>query len=272
MNRLNQNKIITSVFILLFTLLAWMLGKMFLAFYVNPQSDLILPSMSTQSEKQSMNSTSMSSPIYLFGRAPANESKPLIVAKDVQKSRLSLKLLGVLIAPSASLAIIEKGGKDYSFSLGEKIQRGVVLKDVHSDYVVITHNGLLEKLEMVQDQDVFTNHDSGSELTEQQLKTLKSVKDNALKNPISIMRYVRFQMIQKDGKVSAVKVWPRAEKSIFESLGFKSGDVLKNVSGYSVEDLAKSPTLWQTLLKKTDLDLIIERNGQTQNILVQLDN
>ncbi|BCN94331.1 hypothetical protein THMIRHAM_21160 [Thiomicrorhabdus immobilis] len=225
-----------------------------------------------QSQPTSASVSGVASPIYLFGRAPIASDQPLLNTENVQKTRLNLKLLGVLVAPNNSIAIIEKGSQNFSFSLEETIQDGVVLKEVHSDYVVISHNGLLETLQMVEGDVVFSQGEEVSvDLTEKQLQTLKTVKENAIKNPISIMRYVRFQMVQKDGKVTAVKVWPQAEREIFASLGFEPGDELKMVSGYAIEELVKSPTLWQELLQKTDLDLTIERNGQEQSVLVQLD-
>lgn len=247
-----------------------MLAKLFWTVVESPKQDLIIPVIQAKPSPSSV--SGVSSPIYLFGRAQTSLDQSSVMAENVQKTRLNLKLLGVLVAPNNSIAIIEKGSQNFSFSLEETIQDGVVLKEVHSDYVVISHNGLLEKLQMVEDEAVFSQGEQiSSELTEEQLKTLKTVKENAVTNPISIMRYVRFQMIQKDGKVTAVKVWPQAEREIFASLGFEPGDELKMVSGYAIEELVKSPTLWQELLKKTDLDLTIERKGQTQSVLVQLD-
>ena len=251
--------------------LAWMLAKLFWSMADATKPELIVPVIQHNAELNRAESLSPS-PIYLFGRAEKQVYQPKVkTQEEVKKTRLNLKLLGVLVAPGFGIAIIENKGQSESYSLDETIQKGVVLKEVYPDYVVISHNGLLEKLQMVQDEEVFVQSADSAELSERQLKVLSSVKENALKNPISIMRYVRFQMVQKNGKVDSVKVWPQKEAAIFRSLGFKPGDELKTVDGYTVAELSQSPTLWKTLLTKTNLELTVIRNGQTQSVSVQLD-
>ncbi len=256
--------------VLLLIIIAWMLGKFFWAVMDSPKKELLLPVIQNAQVNQAK-STAIA-PITLFGRSQSDLStRPAISQENVQKTRLKLKLLGSLVGPDFGVAIIENAGKSESYSLEETIQNGVILKEVYPDYVVISHNGLLEKLQMIKDDDVFIPNTDSPELNQRQLTILKNVKENALKNPISIMRYVRFQMVQKEGKVTSVKVWPQKEAEIFRSLGFMPGDELQTVDGHSIAELTKSPALWQSLLKKTNLELTLIRNGQTQNVSVNLD-
>jgi len=269
LNILMSNKFINFVAVLLVLILAWLMGKAFWALYDDAQFELVVPEVQTKMTQSQI--SEVASPVYLFGRAErAQQEQAPADNQNVKKTRLKLKLLGVLIAPEYSIAIIENNSKSFSYSLDEAIQDGVVLKEVYPDYVVLSHNGLLEKLQMVKDDEVFVQNADSPELNQRQKTILKNVKENALKNPISIMRYVRFEMVQKSGKVHAVKVWPQREKEIFTSLGFQAGDELKVVNGHSVAELMKSPTIWQELLKQSSLDLTVNRNGQIQNILVQL--
>lgn len=247
-----------------------MLGSLFWTVVDGSKQELVVPAI--QYSKISESKANVIAPITLFGRtADEQNTRPGKSDENVQKTRLNLKLLGVLVTPEWGVAIIENAGKSESYGLDETIQQGVVLKEVYPDYVVISHNGLLEKLQMITDESVFTHDTTSPELTPRQETILQNAKENALKNPISIMRYVRFQMIQKEGKVTSVKVWPRKEVDIFRSLGLMPGDELTSVDGHSVAELTQSPALWQTMLKKTNLDLTMIRNGQTQSVLVQLD-
>jgi len=268
LNILMGNKFINFVAILLVLVLAWLVGKAFWTLYDDAQIELVVPATQAKTVKGQV--SEVASPVYLFGRAErVQQEQAPVDNQNVKKTRLKLKLLGVLISPEYSIAIIENNSQSFSYSLDETIQDGVVLKEVYPDYVVLSHNGLLEKLQMIKDDEIFVQDADSPELNQRQ-KTKKNVKENALKNPISIMRYVRFEMVQKSGKVQAVKVWPQREKEIFTSLGFQAGDELKIVNGHSVADLMKSPAIWQDLLKQSNLDLTVNRNGQTQNILVQL--
>lgn len=263
------NKFINFVAVLLVLVLAWLVGKAFWTLNDDAQIELVVPEIQAKISQGQV--SEVVSPVYLFGRAERTQQEQAPVDnQNVKKTRLKLKLLGVLISPEYSIAIIENNSKSFSYSLDETIQDGVVLKEVYPDYVVLSHNGLLEKLQMVKNDEVFVQNADSPELNQRQKTILNNVKEKALQNPISIMRYVRFEMVQKSGKVQAVKVWPQREKEIFTSLGFQAGDELKVVNGYSVAELMKSPAIWQELLKQSSLDLTVNRNGQTQNILVQL--
>lgn len=54
------------------------------------------------------------------------------------------KLLGV-IAPDRAIVVAD-GDRPRSFARGEAMATGVVLKEVHPDYVVLTNNGATERL------------------------------------------------------------------------------------------------------------------------------
>jgi general secretion pathway protein C len=249
-----------------------MFGKLVWALLYSPQPTAFsIPEMSN--ERQVTGSTLVASPTYLFGRNQEEAKTVVVEQKKVKKTRLNLQLLGVMVTPKMSVAIISKAGKSESYALEESIQRGVVLKEVHQDYVVISNNGLNEKLQMTQQQNVFAESATPSatkSLNDNQRKKLEEVKQKALKNPISIMRYVRFQPVNKNGKMHSVKVWPQREKKIFTSLGFKPGDELTEINGYSMVEVSQSPKLWQELLKKDYLELVLNRKGQSVPLTVEL--
>ncbi len=260
------------VYMLLLALTAWLLGRTFWAVFYPPVYELSLPSLQTVEPTSKQKNTY--STLYLFGKSAEPSTPTYVDEKDVKKTRLNLKLLGVLVSPQMSVAIISKSGKSESYAVGEEIQRGVELEEVHPEFVVISNNGLLEKLQMSETENVFADIVSGDSglLNDKQKAKLDEVKQSALKNPVSIMRYVRFQPVNVSGKIQSVKVWPQQEKEIFEALGFKPGDELLEISGYSVDKLSQSPTLWQELLQKSYLELIVKRDGQNIPLSVQLDN
>ena len=70
--------------------------------------------------------------------------------------------------------------------------------------------------------------------------------------------------------IKSVKVWPQQEQEIFTALGFQAGDELIQVDGIEIDELSKSPDLWQELLNKSYLDMTIKRNGQEMPLSVQL--
>lgn len=262
-------KIRILVILILLALFAGLLGQAFWSAMSPSTHSLTLPTLNNapSSEVRIENTR----PVYLFGTKATNIEKPVAKQQsEFKQSKLNLKLMGILMAPNMSVAIINKSGQANSYVLDEEIQRGVVLKEVHEDYVVLSNRGLLEKLEMTKPDNLFAASDSSQELNQTQMAKLSKVKENALKNPVSIMRYVRFQNKVKNGKIDSVKVWPRQEKEIFTALGFVAGDELLSVDGQKIDKLAKSPQLWQRLLKQSQFELIINRNGQQMPLSVEL--
>lgn len=83
---------------------------------------------------------------HLFGQYQTDSTKPAAAA--IQNTQLALKLQG-LYAPAkgAGFAVIEEGGKQKTFGIGESIgASGAVLEQVLGDHVLLRRNGALEKL------------------------------------------------------------------------------------------------------------------------------
>ena len=83
---------------------------------------------------------------HLFGQYQTDSTKP--VTANIQNTQLALKLQGVYApAKGPSVAVIEEGGKQDTFGIGEKIgASGAVLEQVLGDHVLLRRNGSLEKL------------------------------------------------------------------------------------------------------------------------------
>lgn len=92
----------------------------------------------------------------LFGRfqSKSQASGPVLVVAP--KTNLKLELLGVFLGKDGGIssAIIGEIGKNpNSFKEGEAIDRGVVLKEVFADRVILDRNGVLETLPFPESQD-----------------------------------------------------------------------------------------------------------------------
>lgn len=267
---LNAQHVKWSLTLGLLVALAWLLGK--LLWSITYSEVIYLQQPIIKSSKHLPSEVQNNANLYLFGKLSSPQtqsiSKPV---NEIKTSKLNLRLLGVMITPSISVAIIDKSGKSNSFALGEEVQKGVILEEVYPQYVIVNNRGLFERLEMSQVENVFSA-EPGKEilLTPEETKKLVQVKAQALENPVSIMRYVRFQNVMSNGKINAIKLWPRQEKQIFSALGFQAGDQLESIGGRSIDTLSKSPDLWQKLLKQNQFELMIKRNGQQIPLLIEL--
>lgn len=255
--------------VLIVLLLGWQLGSM-LSFSL--QSPVVLTSPSLQKNTVSNNALPRVVSIDLLGHQAVEPSaKDMQKQSDVTETQLNLKVWGIIALPdNKGLVIVQSGSETLLASVGENIQGGVVLEEVYSDYVVIDHNGVLEKLLMVEDNLLLESDAFGLKNSDAPVTDLEKVTKELKKSPMKIMQYVRFQLINAGKHDASMKLWPKKETEVFSALGLEPGDVLKMVNGRSIAQLMQKPTLWQEVLNESVLEMEIERQKQVEFLVIEL--
>ena len=259
---LHASRFFLAFFVLL---LGWQLGAM-LSFSLLPVVTLNSPSF--QEEKTSNYSPPRTVSIDLLGHQKA---EPLVTRQqsDVSESRLNLKVLGIVAMPDdKGLVIIKSGAQTLLTLVGEKIQDSVYLEAVHSDYVVIDHNGVLEKLRMSEPNELLDSDAFG--LVNREETEFSSLKKELQKSPMSIMQHVRFQLVHAGKHNARMKLWPKKNAELFKQLGLEAGDELKMVNGRSIAQLTQKPRLWMKVLNEPVLEMEVERQGQVEFLVIEL--
>ncbi len=227
--------------------------------------------MSETSQMQSLQGTLFGKQVMVSAEGVVN-AKPIVEQGDLKKTRLKLTLKGTLVTPNRQVAIIQKGSQTLVLAIGEEIENNVTVHSVFGSYVVIDNQGAMEKLTLpevkINSQSLSSNSSKG--LTQNQKLKLDNLRQKLKTSPIAINRYVRVRTIQKNGKIQALQLWPRSEKAIFEALGFRSGDRLTAVNGQSVTELASDMSKWQSMMKLSQAQFTVNRNGSLQTIDVNL--
>jgi len=248
--------------------LGWLLGSM-LSFSLPSPATLSTPSFQ---QKASLNASppARTITIDLLGRQMVDDSYARQRdEQNVTETRLNLEVLGIVALPDEKgLVIIKSGSQTLLILVGEKIQNGVYLDAVYSDYVVIDHNGVLEKLMMSESNELLESDAFG--LKNQDESALGTLKKELKKSPMKIMQYVRFQLVNAGKHDASMKLWPKKEPEIFEELGLEAGDVLKMVNGRSIAELTQKPRLWIKVLNESVLEMEVERQGQVAYLVVEL--
>lgn len=262
--------------VLLVSLFGWQLGKLVID-HLNQPSQLSLPTLSSAASPtrdQTSQSIASNSPSHLLGRqASIQSTSKSTTTEPVTVSKLNLKVLGILaLSDKRGVAIIKSGSRTSLVATGEKIQNGVTLEAVYPDYVVINHRGVSEKLVMNTENSLFKSTEpskasSGLGYEVELARLSKEIR----RSPMKITQYVRFQLINTGGQVSAIKVWPKADVALFNALGFQAGDLLKKVNGHSISAMMKTPALWQKLLNEKTFQMEVERLGSIESFVVSLD-
>lgn len=248
-------------------LLGWLLGSM-LAFSLQSPPALSSPSFQNNMASNSSPSLSMVSIDLLGQQAIDGSMVNQQNEEDVTETNLNLEVLGIVALPDEKgLVIIKSGAQTLLVLVGEKIQNRVYLEAVYADYVVIDHNGVLEKLMMSDSNTLLVSDAFGLEETE---SVLGGIKQELKKSPMKIMQYVRFQLINAGKQNASMKLWPKKEAELFNALGLERGDELKMVNGRSIAQLTQKPRLWVKVLNEPVLEMEVERQGQVEYLVVEL--
>lgn len=237
------------------------------------------PAASTARPAQSVDINAIAN-AGLFGRyqAPATTEQSLLSAPETP---LNLTLLGLLADDRAqySRALIgTQGGEEKAYAIGDDVARGVTLQAIFPDRVILARGGRLETLRLERDKagagataatspPPVAAADDGAGASVQQLAR---IRDEVLKDPARASEYVRVQPANVGGQLKGYRVYPGRDRAAFTQAGLRPGDLVTSVNGVQLDDPAKALQLLADLGQAGQVNLVVERGGQTQNISINL--
>ena len=270
--QLNQ-RLAALASLLLIVACAWLLVEVTWLFFPQDQDDESTlpvqqqnrPLNNKQTQQNSFNKLTMAN---IFGvndkAAPPKQLK-------VPETKLNLTLKGVLAAiPMArASAIIAKGksGKEDIFSVGDKMPGGILIKEIHPEYVVLERNGLLETLKLQKVSGV-----GGIGLPNNRLSTssarasspaaaLKEIRTDILKNPASFGDYALPVVVKENGKQIGYRLQPQKKGKLLAELGIQSSDVITKINGVKLDKPQNGISALRKLSTAKNLNIVVKRNG-----------
>jgi general secretion pathway protein C len=213
----------------------------------------------------------------LFGRyqAPSSSDTALLSAPD---TALNLTLLGLLAddREQYSRALIGQGSEEGSYAVGDDVGRGVTLQAIFPDRVILSRNGRLETLRLERDKPGAGGDSSPGPLAQAEERSpstppqLAQIRDEVLKDPAKAPEYIRVQPANVGGQLKGYRVYPGKDRSAFSAAGLRPGDLVTSVNGVQLDDPAKALQLLGDLSQAGQVNLVVERGGQSQNISINL--
>jgi general secretion pathway protein C len=210
----------------------------------------------------------------LFGQY---NPEPVAGNVDAPETSLSLKLLGILASSDNerySRALIEvQAGDERPFAVGAQVVQGTTLQAILPDRVVLARAGRLETLRLEKDQgsgSAAQQTPSAPESPGQTANSLAQIRDQVLQDPNKASDFVRVQPANKDGHLQGYRIYPGKDRSIFAQAGLKPGDLVTQVNGVQLDDASKALKMLSELKDVGQLNLVIERGGQSQTINVKM--
>jgi general secretion pathway protein C len=207
------------------------------------------------------------------------------VEDDVEKTRLNLKLVGLLASSDQkqAKATIANGSKQAIYQLNDTLPVGnnVKLAKVLSDRVILNNNGNYEALWLYSEADfnviysrtTSQRNDPEEDRDEESNNGVRRIESSVRPSqvPESISDVVRFSMHREEGQMVGFRIRPGKNRDLFDQLGLEANDVVTSVNGIAIDNAQAIRDNYQQLKSATQADLEIKRGEELVYVNVTLD-
>ncbi|MBA6293048.1 type II secretion system protein GspC [Colwellia sp. MB3u-70] len=240
--------------------------------------------------------------LNLFGVfSQQNVNRVEEVVEDAPETRLQLILTGVVASSNkaTAAAVIESGGKQETYSIGENIKgTRAVLEDIFNDRVLLKVSGGLETLMfegLIFDKNIkvikprynqqavtqptknTSQNFSPTNIVDQRdnkalAQVTKSLRTELASDPGNITDYLKISPKRENGKITGYQLMPAKDPTFFQSAGLKLGDVAVQMNGFDLTAPKEAAQALQSLKEQREVSLLLDRNGDITEILFSIDN
>ncbi|MGI9549235.1 MAG: type II secretion system protein GspC [Bdellovibrionales bacterium] len=203
---------------------------------------------------------------------------------DPVRTSLSLDLKGTIVHlnPRRSVATIEdQTQQTSSYKVGDTIGGQAVITKIERGKVIFSNknNNRLEYVELPEENKILISYNQEKEASKELISENSVVRRKGNKFEVNrsditthigqlheILQQARVvpHRVERDG-VSIIEGYTFAsidKDSIYESLGFQVGDIIKTVNGESVENPQKALELFDKFRTSSRLKVLVERDGK----------
>lgn len=215
----------------------------------------------------------------LFG----NSTAPAARVRAAPKSRLSLRLRGVVAGENGYAIISESGGSDEVYRVGDDLPGGARIESIESRRVLIDHNGRTEALEIDEDRSRSGGGDSPQVAADAavSLPGIRGMQSASDISVASLPESVRASALDGAGLANAISVMPVSSggfrvrpgrnATLFSQLGLQVNDVVKAVNGQPLESEADVEELFADVMMRGEVSITVERGGREMTLRPDLE-
>jgi general secretion pathway protein C len=303
--QLPQQKIAKVISVLLLGYIAYVLAQ--ITWLVAPSgqyqaSSNVTVKVTAQNTKAAAISLTGLKTLNLFGLYTDEiEEAETTEVENVPETQLNLTLTGVVASDdkTTSAAVIERSGKQDTYSPGETITgTRAVLNSVFRNRVILKHAGKLETLML----DGFDYNETTKKIKPNTVSRPSTIKKTSLKinsrltspnvvdqrtnkmlsnsaqafkddinsDPSNITDYLKISPKRKDGEIIGYRLMPGENAEFFQNAGLKSGDIAIQMNGYDLTVPSEAAQALSALKQDKEVSLLIDRNGELNEILFSI--
>ncbi len=215
---------------------------------------------------------------HLFGEVDAQDVIEAVpsgpVPDDLPDARVNFHLKGTIAASEdeTSVAIIANSSKEEKvYQVGDPIQPGTTLHEIHTDLVVLNQNGTYSKLKLPREfatsqPTVRRPTPTPNRASNRNTQSIQSVVAQNVSKLADVIRPTPYFVA---GQQQGYRVYPGRDRKQFAALGLRPGDLIKDIDGAALTDPKQAMEIFQNLGTSDEVSVTVERNGQPQVLVLK---
>jgi len=209
---------------------------------------------------------------HLFGVGASDAAQD---PDSAPPSTANLVLAGTIATkdPRHGLAIISDGGPSKLYLVGDNVG-GAALHSVYLDRVILNRGGSLETLMLPRQlpparAPIVRQAPAAGARGNPSVENLRRMvqQDPAILS--EIMRSVP-SFDNKVGKLRGFRIYPGRNRSAFNGLGLRPGDLVTAINGTTLDDPQRGQEIMATIESSDRATVTIERGGQSQDVSLNI--
>lgn len=215
--------------------------------------------------------------VALFGEPQVREEVPV----TAPETRLRLRLLGVSSTTGeGGVAVISVNNDPAAlYRPGDDIGDGMAtVRRVEPHQVILERDGRFEALRLPRGEDLRgervaepTRRDDATSRREQDEEPAPRVsRERWMNDPEQLTEVVQAEPVMRGGRLHGIRVQPRRNQREFARAGLRPGDIITSVDGQSIGGIEDPESLVESLRGSSQINLVVERDGNTVPLTVEL--
>ena len=201
----------------------------------------------------------------LFG--PVAPAKGAATEASLAPTNLNITLTGVAVRPGGGCALaVVQGQPESAFCTGEELTPGVRLEAVEQDRIVILRNGVREAVPMKDaDKSASLIVPSAGPIVQPSATGGQLVDRRQLQQQLGRPEFLSQALIvpNPDGGFLVRQIQPG---SLYEKLGLRPGDVIRNVNGQALTSMEDVMRLYQQFGSAQRVLVEVQRQGRNETL------
>lgn len=219
----------------------------------------------------------------LFGERTDTAGDARDLPEKAPETQLNLTLRGVLTAGEGQgfAFIVASGTGETVYTPGEMLPGNARLERVYQDRVLLSRDGSLETLWLDRAGAAAAaartpSRRQGDGATaefdrERAADTARELRARLREQPSELMRVVRFDPYEQNGKLQGFRVQPSGEaRALLRGLGLTRNDVLTAINGIPLDDRSRLGEVVQALRTAGEARVQFLRDGEQRSITIPI--